>query len=93
MLRLKLNRVYVEASITAKPLFAKLGFLTICENTAQLGDIQLLNYKMERLNDQVDCQKMVGQVSPVPQVAQQVSRAGGGGAEWHSTNDSSAAGP
>jgi len=50
----RINRVYVEASICAKPLFEKLGFKVECENIVKLGDVQLLNYKMEKWKDQSD---------------------------------------
>lgn len=48
---LNINRVYVEASICAKPLFEKLEFKTLCENTVQIKGVPLLNYKMEKLRD------------------------------------------
>ncbi|MBS0202276.1 MAG: GNAT family N-acetyltransferase [Planctomycetes bacterium] len=46
-----LRRVYVEASICARPLFEKCGFQTICENVVKIGEIALLNYKMEKMID------------------------------------------
>ncbi|HEX4142566.1 MAG TPA: GNAT family N-acetyltransferase [Pirellulales bacterium] len=45
----KLNRVYVEASLCAKPLFEKLGFNVVEENRVRIGEVELLNYKMELL--------------------------------------------
>lgn len=45
---LNINRVYVEASLCARPMFEMLGFQTLCENIVQLKDIQLLNYRMEK---------------------------------------------
>ncbi|HTU25274.1 MAG TPA: GNAT family N-acetyltransferase, partial [Pirellulales bacterium] len=47
----KINRVYVEASICAKPLFEKAGFRVIAENLVSIGGIEMLNYKMERLRE------------------------------------------
>jgi putative acetyltransferase len=46
---LNLPRVYVEASICAKPMFEKLGFQTLAENQVVIKGITLLNYRMERL--------------------------------------------
>lgn len=43
-----LSKVYVEASICAKPMFEKLGFNTIEEQTVQIRGIGLKNFKMER---------------------------------------------
>lgn len=48
---LNINRVYVEASITARPLFEKLGFKVQSENIVTIKNIELLNYKMEKLKD------------------------------------------
>lgn len=45
-----INRVYVEASICARPMFEKAGFKTVCENIVDLKTVQLLNYKMEKIN-------------------------------------------
>lgn len=49
-----INRIYVEASICAKPLFEKLGFTLICENKVCLKGVELLNYKMELLKKEAD---------------------------------------
>lgn len=46
---LHINRVYVEASICARPMFEKVGFQTICENIVTRQGVQLLNYRMELL--------------------------------------------
>ena len=46
---LDIDRVYVEASICAKPMFEKLGFKTIRENVVNLKGVGLLNYEMELL--------------------------------------------
>ncbi len=46
-----INRVYVEASICAKPLFEKLGFKLITENFVKIGEVELLNYKMELIKE------------------------------------------
>jgi putative acetyltransferase len=43
----KVDRLYVEASICAKPLFEKLGFQMISENIVSIGDEKLLNFRME----------------------------------------------
>lgn len=47
-----LPRVYVEASITARPMFAKVGFDVIRENLVEIKGVQLVNYRMEVLPDQ-----------------------------------------
>jgi putative acetyltransferase len=46
---MKIHRVYVEASICAKPMFEKVGFNTVSENIVDLKTVQLLNYKMEKI--------------------------------------------
>ncbi|MDA3873756.1 MAG: GNAT family N-acetyltransferase [Kiritimatiellae bacterium] len=43
----KVDRVYVEASICAKPMFGKLGFQVIAENMVRIGGEDLLNFRME----------------------------------------------
>ncbi|GHC03771.1 GNAT family N-acetyltransferase [Cerasicoccus arenae] len=43
-----LKRVYVEASICAKPMFEKLGFTTIKEQTVAIRGVGLKNFKMEK---------------------------------------------
>ena len=40
-------RVYVEASITARPLFEKLGFCVIRQNIVDVKGVELMNYSME----------------------------------------------
>ncbi|HSI64414.1 MAG TPA: hypothetical protein VLE43_14900 [Candidatus Saccharimonadia bacterium] len=40
-------RVYVGASITARPLFEKLGFRVIRENIVHVKGVELLNHSME----------------------------------------------
>ncbi len=47
-----LPRVYVEASLCAKPMFEKLGFRTLGENWVAIKGVFLLNYKMEKLRPQ-----------------------------------------
>lgn len=44
-------RVYVEASITAKPLFEKLGFRVIRQNIVPIKGVELINYSMELLRE------------------------------------------
>jgi putative acetyltransferase len=41
------RRVYVDASICAKPLFEKAGFKVIRENIVTINGVDLLNFKME----------------------------------------------
>lgn len=43
-----LEKVYTEASICAKPMFEKLGFATIEEQTVERRNIGLKNFKMEK---------------------------------------------
>lgn len=45
-----IQRVYVEASLCAKPMFEKLGFTTICDNLVEIRGVRLQNFKMERRN-------------------------------------------
>lgn len=53
---LNLNRVYVDASICAKPMFEKMGFTLIRENMVTIQGVELLNYKMELLKEP-ECEK------------------------------------
>lgn len=46
-----LNRVYVDASLCAKPMFEKLGFQVLRENRVNLKGTELVNYTMERVKD------------------------------------------
>ncbi len=46
-----IDRVYVEASICARPLFEKTGFNVTRENVVTIQGASLLNYSMERLRD------------------------------------------
>lgn len=48
-----LERVFVDASICARPLFENLGFTLIRENIAVRNGVELLNYKMELLKPAV----------------------------------------
>ena len=43
-----LDRVFVDASIQARPLFIKCGFRVLGEHQAQVNGVALLNYRMER---------------------------------------------
>jgi putative acetyltransferase len=45
------HRLYVEASICARPLFEKLGFQLIRENIVNIRSVELLNYHMELLRE------------------------------------------
>lgn len=44
-----IRRIFVEASITAKPFFENKGFTTQEEQQVEKGGIKLTNYKMEKL--------------------------------------------
>jgi GNAT superfamily N-acetyltransferase len=44
-----ISRIYVDASICAKPMFEKIGFTTIQKNIVNIKGVELLNYKMELL--------------------------------------------
>lgn len=48
---LRLPRVYVEASICAKPMFEKLGFSSLREYLVSIKGTKLLNYEMELLRE------------------------------------------
>ena len=51
---LNINRLFVEASICAKPMFEKLGFKVICESQVRIKGVELLNYNMELVKEQPD---------------------------------------
>jgi putative acetyltransferase len=42
-----LKRLYVEASITAKPFFEKRGFQLMEKQTVVLRGVEFINYKMK----------------------------------------------
>lgn len=43
-----LRRLYTEASITARPAFAAMGFRTIAPQTVTIGGVSMMNYRMEK---------------------------------------------
>lgn len=45
---LKLERLFVEASITAKPFFEKIGFNLIIEQTVERNQVMFTNYVMDK---------------------------------------------
>lgn len=45
---LKLNRLFVEASITAKPFFERLGFMVVKEQQVTRRGVTFTNYAMEK---------------------------------------------
>ena len=46
---LNISRLETDASITAKPFFEKHNFTTIRQQTVTISNIDLINYKMERI--------------------------------------------
>ena len=44
----KLKRLYVEASIVARPFFERRGFTLLHENNVQRNGVTLINYTMEK---------------------------------------------
>ena len=44
----KLTRLFLEASITAKSFFEKMGFLLIREQTVNVREVDLTNFHMEK---------------------------------------------
>ena len=46
---LKLGRLFVEASITAKPFFEKMGFSLVKSQTVVRNGVELKNYVMEKI--------------------------------------------
>jgi GNAT superfamily N-acetyltransferase len=47
-IRQGIGRLYVEASIVAKPFFTKRGFAEIKQNTLTRQGVELVNYSMEK---------------------------------------------
>lgn len=47
--RRALRRLFVEASITARPFFESLGFAVLAEQTVTCRGVPLVNFRMERL--------------------------------------------
>jgi len=45
---LQLQRIFTEASITARPFFEHCGFFAVCRQTVMRGGIELSNFKMEK---------------------------------------------
>lgn len=46
-----LSRLYVEASLCAKPMFERLGFRVVRENMARIRGIELVNFRMELVRE------------------------------------------
>ncbi len=46
---MKVDRVFVEASICARPMFEKAGFTVVHDNVVTVKGISLVNYIMERV--------------------------------------------
>ena len=46
--QLKINRIFTEASITAKPFFQHKGFLVIKQQIVELRNTKFVNYSMEK---------------------------------------------
>lgn len=46
---LPLSRLYTEASVTARPVFERLGFRVIAAQTVALRGESMINYRMEKL--------------------------------------------
>lgn len=46
--RLDLPHVFAEVSVTAKPFFERQGFVTLAEQSVEVRDQRLTNYRMER---------------------------------------------
>jgi putative acetyltransferase len=46
--QLKIQRIYAEVSITARPFFEKQGFTITEQQTVFLNDVGLTNFKMEK---------------------------------------------
>jgi putative acetyltransferase len=44
-----IHRIYVDASICARPLFEKAGFKVTRKNIVTINGVDLLNFKMELL--------------------------------------------
>lgn len=44
-----LNKLYVEASITAKPFFKKMGFSVTKKQAVILNEVELINFRMQKV--------------------------------------------
>lgn len=47
-LDLGVKKLFVDASITARPFFEKLNFKTIRQQTVELRGVDFMNYRMEK---------------------------------------------
>jgi putative acetyltransferase len=45
---MKIDRVFVEASICARPMFEKTGFTVVRDNVVTVKEVSLINYIMEK---------------------------------------------
>ena len=43
-----LRRLFVEASVTARPFFERYGFVVLAEQTVTVRGVDLINFRMER---------------------------------------------
>ena len=46
----KIERLFVEASITAKPFFEKMGFMLVKEQTVGRNEVYFTNFVLEKVN-------------------------------------------
>jgi Predicted enzyme of the cupin superfamily len=51
------TRITSDVSITARPFFEENGFQTLREQTVRLGDVELTNYKMEKVFMKIEVTK------------------------------------
>jgi len=49
---LKVNRVWADASLCARPMFEKAGFTVVNEHQVRIKGVDLINFRMERLRPQ-----------------------------------------
>ena len=45
----KIDKIKVDASITAKPFFEKFGFIQVRENLVKRENVELVNFSMEKI--------------------------------------------
>lgn len=48
----KVNRVWADASLCARPMFEKAGFTVVNEHQVRIKGVDLINFRMERLRPQ-----------------------------------------
>jgi putative acetyltransferase len=57
---LRLSRLYAEASVTARPVFERLGFRVVTPQIVVVGGESMTNYRMEKILEPLEPRRLAG---------------------------------